>query len=229
MTLTGSEPSPVGRSEAAFSRSGDHATDGMQVRRGGMLAQSAEVDAARAQEYALLARLLARAPDRGLLERLAKLEGDATRLGAAHGQLASAAHVTDPETIEREYFDLFVGVGRGEVLPYGSYYLSGFLYERPLARLRGDLAELGLVRAEENCEPEDHIGSLCEIMAGIISGRFPALPGAEERIFKKHLEPWAARFFADLERARSAKFYRSVGGLGRVFMAVESEAWTLPA
>jgi TorA maturation chaperone TorD len=191
--------------------------------------QSADVNAARAQEYALLATLLVRAPDADLLEKLAKLDGDATRLGTAHDALALAAGRANPETVEREYFDLFIGIGRGEVLPYGSYYLSGFLYERPLARLRGDLAALGLVRADDHCEPEDHIGTLCEIMAGIISGRLPAAAGTEERVFKKHLEPWAGRFYADLERARSAKFYRSVGGLGRVFMEIESEAWALPA
>src|SRR5262249_2960602 len=113
-----------------------------------------DVDAARAQEYALLATLLARAPDRDLLARLARLKPGESPLGAAHAKLAEAAGAAEAGLLEREYFNLFLGVGRGEVLPYGSYYLTGFLHERPLARLRSDLADLGIVRAEEQCEPE---------------------------------------------------------------------------
>jgi len=178
-----------------------------------------EVDAARAQEYALLSTLLARAPDRDLLARLARLCGDGSPLGLAHARLAEAAGAADPARIEREYFDLFVGVGRGEMLPYGSYYLTGFLYERPLARLRGDLAELGIVRAEDQCEPEDHIAILCEVMAGLAAGRFAPRPADDRRLiekqfFDKHLSPWARRFFADLERAEAADFYRAVAAVG---------------
>src|SRR5499425_1238635 len=114
-----------------------------------------EVDAARAQEYALLAALLARAPSAGLLERLAGLRGDATPLGVAHAALAEAASRARPDKVEREFFNLFIGLGRGELMPYGSYYLTGFLYERPLSRLRADLAALGIARAEGNVEPED--------------------------------------------------------------------------
>src|SRR5262249_25402942 len=101
-----------------------------------------DVDLARAQEYALLAPLLSRTPDAALLERLARLRADASPLGLAHAALAEAAAAAHVETIEREFFNLFIGIGRGELLPYGSYYLAGFLHERPLARLRGDLAEL---------------------------------------------------------------------------------------
>ena len=106
-----------------------------------------DLDAGRAQEYSLLSALLARAPDRALLERLATLRGDASPLGLAHAALAEAASRTTSERVEREYFDLFIGLGRGELLPYGSYYLTGFLHERPLARLRTDLDKLGIERA----------------------------------------------------------------------------------
>src|SRR2546421_2516151 len=125
-----------------------------------------EVDAARAREYALLATLLARAPDQVLLDRIASLRGDASPLGLAHIGLAEAARQTSAERAEREYFDLFIGLGRGELLPYGSYYLTGFLHERPLARLRESLAQLGIERAAGKAEPEDHAAILCEIMAG---------------------------------------------------------------
>ena len=188
-----------------------------------------EVDAARAQEYALLAALLARAPDAEFLGRLEKLRGDASPLGLAHAAVAEAASRTDVERVNREYFNLFIGLGRGELMPYGSYYLSGFLHERPLARLRQDLARFGIERVENHPEPEDHPAILCEIMAGIVGGRFDAPPGADHEIFRKHLAPWIGRFFADLERAEGADFYRRIGTLGRVFIQIETEAFALPS
>ena len=188
-----------------------------------------EVDAARAQEYALLSVLLARAPNAALLERLGSLRGDASPLGLAHAALADAASRTNVERIEREYFNLFIGLGRGELLPYGSYYLTGFLHERPLARLREDLSKLGIERVEGQAEPEDHAAILCEIMAGLASRRFPAAAGADRQIFEQHLAPWIGRFFADLERAEAADFYRRVGTLGRVFIEIETGALALPS
>jgi TorA maturation chaperone TorD len=186
-----------------------------------------EIDAARAQEYALLSVLLSRAPSKILLTRLSKLGGDATPIGAAHVGLAEAALRISPAQVEREYFDLFVGLGRGELLPYASYYLTGFLNERPLSRLREDLAQLGIERADHNLEPEDHAATLCEIMAGLAGGSFPGGEDAERRIFDKHVAPWMGRLFADMERAESADFYRHVGTLGRLFVEIEAEAFTL--
>jgi TorA maturation chaperone TorD len=187
-----------------------------------------EVDSARAQEYALLAALLARAPDAEFLSRLAGLRGDATPLGLAHMALAQAASEADVTRVGREFFDLFIGLGRGELLPYASYYLTGFLHERPLARLRDDLAALGIERAEGNVEPEDHAAILCEIMAAVTGGRFPAPADTDRQLFERHMAPWIGRFFADLERAEAADFYRHVGALGRIFMQVEMEAFALP-
>jgi TorA maturation chaperone TorD len=186
-----------------------------------------DIEAARAQEYRLLAVLLAAAPDAALLERIATLGGDATPLGTAHDALAAAAARADAATVDREYFELFVGVGRGELLLYGSHYLTGFLHERPLARLRDDLAALGIERAEDQCEPEDHAGILCEIMAGLIDGPFRAPVERQRQIFDRHLAPWIGRFFADLEAAASAEFYRPVGTIGRLFIGIESEAFAL--
>ncbi len=187
-----------------------------------------DVDQARAQQYGLLALLLSRTPGRELLGRLAALRVDASPLGLALAGLADAARDASVERVEREYFDLFIGLGRGELMPYGSYYLTGFLHERPLARLRQDLAELGIARAEGNAEPEDHIATLCEVMAGLVDGRFPAASGADQRIFERHLSPWAGRFFADLERAEAADFYRHVGTVGCLFVDIEMEAFALP-
>lgn len=186
-----------------------------------------EVDAARAQEYALLSALLARAPDAAFLARLADLRGDATPIGIAHIALAEAARQASVEAVEREFFDLFIGIGRGELMPYGSYYLTGFLYERPLARLRDDLGKLGIERTEGNAEPEDHVATLCEIMAGLAGGRFGVNAGGDREIFEKHMAPWIGRFFTDLERAEAANFYRSVGTIGRLLVEIETEAFTL--
>src|SRR3954471_18255488 len=128
-----------------------------------------EVDIGRAREYALLAALLLRAPDQNLLDQLSELKADPSPLGLTHAGLAAAAAGTNSDKASREYFDLFIGLGRGELLPYGSYYLTGFLHERPLARLRTDLDKLGIERAAGQAEPEDHAAILCEIMAGLVS------------------------------------------------------------
>jgi TorA maturation chaperone TorD len=184
------------------------------------------IDAGRAEEYALLATLLSSAPSTALLDQIAQLKGDATPLGRAHATLADAASIAVATEVEREYFDLFVGLGRGELLPYASYYLTGFLNERPLSRLRDDLAALGIERVENNCEPEDHAATLCEIMAGLASGRFVVSPQAKRAFFEKHVSRWMGRLFADMEKAENAKVYRSVGTLGRVFLEIESEAFT---
>lgn len=185
------------------------------------------VDTARAQQYGLLGVLLARAPSKSLLSQLAKLRGDATPIGVAYAHLSDAAAKADPAVVEREYFDLFIGLGRGELLPYASYYLTGFLNERPLARLREDLARIGIERSEGNLEPEDHAATLCEIMSGLIAGAFPAPADTQREMFERHIAPWMGRLFADMERSQDAKFYRSVGTLGGLFLEIETEAFTL--
>ncbi|HEX2555948.1 MAG TPA: Cro/CI family transcriptional regulator [Microvirga sp.] len=188
-----------------------------------------EVDLLRAHEYGLLALLFGRAPSAEVLARLAELKGDVSPLGLAHIRLAEEAAAADPDAVSREFFDLFIGVGRGELLGYGSYYLTGFLHERPLVRVREDLARLGIERVEEQREPEDHIAILCEVMAALAARRFGTEEGADRPFFERHLKPWAARFFADCETARHARFYRAVGTVGRLFMELEAEAFALDA
>ena len=188
-----------------------------------------EIDRARAQEYALLAVLLSRSPDHEMIERLALLRGDASPLGAAHADLAEAAARAGEAGAAREYFDLFVGVGRGLLLPYASHYLTGALYGRPLARLREALQHLGIEKAAQCSEPEDHAAILCEIMAGLVGGGIAAPAGADRDFFEKHLARWIGRFFVDLEQAPSAGFYACVGALGRTFIEVEAEAFALSA
>lgn len=186
-----------------------------------------EIDQLRAAEYGLLSLLLGKAPDAQTLSRVATLKGDASDLGMAHVELAAAAADLSERSIAKEFFDLFVGLGRGEFLPYASYYLTGFLHERPLARVREDFDLLGIERTGPSREPEDHLSILLEVMAGFARGEFEADFAAQTRFFERHLKPWAARMFADLELSNSAKFYRAVGRVGRVFMELESEAFTL--
>jgi TorA maturation chaperone TorD len=188
-----------------------------------------EVDLLRSHEYGLLAILFGRAPAKDVLAHLSGLKGDASPLGLAHIRLAEAAAEMDAGAVSREYFDLFIGVARGELLPYGSYYLTGFLHERPLARVRDDMARLGIERVDEQRDPEDHIAILCEVMAGLAAGRFGTEPGADRAFFERHLKPWAARFFADCETARHARFYKAAGAVGRLFMEIESEAFAMDA
>lgn len=186
------------------------------------------VDEGRIANYLLLARLLLEAPQADLLARLAGVKGDDSALGKALGDLARAAGESRADAIEREFFDLFIGVGRGELLPFGSYYQTGFLNEKPLERVRSDLRRMGVERQPDVFEPEDHIGQLFEVMAGLISGEFAGGAGEAERFFKRNIERWALRFFDDLAAAPSARFYKAVAGLGQVLMAVESEAFALP-
>ena len=186
-----------------------------------------EIDQLRAAEYGLLSLLLGKAPDADTLSRVAALKGDASDLGMAHVELAAVAAAADDRSVSKEFFDLFIGLGRGDLLPYASYYMTGFLHERPLARVREDLDGLGIERAGISREPEDHIAILLEVMAGLAQGEFEADFAEQARLFDRHLKPWASRMFADLEMSASAKFYRAVGRVGRVFMELETEAFTL--
>lgn len=190
-----------------------------------------EEESLRAQCYRLLAGLLMAPPSLEALERLSGLEGDESALGEALTALGRAAGATGAAAADDEYHDLFIGVGRGELVPYGSYYLTGFLYEKPLARLRQEMATLGIGRADEVKEPEDHIAALCETMAGLIDGAFgaPADLETQRKFFDAHIGPWAGKFFSDLEAAKTASFYMPVGAAGRLFMEIESTAFEMAA
>lgn len=190
-----------------------------------------EEDRLRADMYALLGRLLARPPSGELLRGLAALGASpSTPIGKALAELAERAGATSEAAAEREYNALFIGVDRGELVPYASYYLTGFLHDRPLARVRQDMQALGIERVPGVSEPEDHIASLCETMAGLIRGAFDAPTGlGQDRFFARHLAPWAGRFFENLEKAGAAVLYRPIGTIGRLFVESEEEAWTAAA
>ncbi|MEM9475354.1 MAG: molecular chaperone TorD family protein [Pseudomonadota bacterium] len=189
----------------------------------------ADEDRLRADLYNFLGLLLAAPPDEMLLAQIASLEGDDSDLGQGITSLAKLAKLSKPRTIESEFNTLFIGLGRGELLPYASYYMTGFLNEKPLAILRKDMAAQGLARSESVFEPEDNIASLMEIMGALIVGRFGAPADLERQrtFFNKHIAPWAAHFFGDLEAAKNSVFFLPVGTVGRTFMEIETEAFAM--
>ncbi len=192
-------------------------------------AQIAEEDALRADLYRFMSALLANPPSRDLLARTAALTGDETALGKSIATLAKLARAATPGSVEREFNTLFIGIARGELLPYASFYMTGFLNEKPLALLRADMAAHSISRAVNVYEPEDNIASLLEMMAGLIDGSFgaPASLEVQKTFFNRHIAPWAGHFFTDLEAAKASVFYAPVGSIGRSFMEIEREAFRL--
>ena len=188
-------------------------------------------DELRASQYRLLARFLARPPDADLLQLVAGFSGDDTELGKALALLARLARNTTQAKASEEYHELFIGMGRGELVPYGSFYLTGFLNEKPLAELRRNMGLLGIARAKGTSEPEDHVAAIADMMAGLIMGDFGEPLGLSEqkRFFDRHMASWAGRFFTDLENAKAAALYTPVGTLGRVFMEIEATAFAMAA
>ncbi|HKK97557.1 MAG TPA: molecular chaperone TorD family protein [Marivita sp.] len=188
-----------------------------------------EEDRLRADLYNFLGVLLAGPPDELLLAQTAGLTGDDTELGQAIARLADCAKTTKPKQAEKEFNALFIGLGRGELLPYASFYLTGFLNEKPLAVLRNDLSARRIERAPNVYEPEDNIATLMEVMGGLIVGRFsdPATLDDQKTFFNRHIAPWAGHFYADLETAKTAMLYSAVGSVGKAFMEIEREAFRL--
>jgi len=183
----------------------------------------------RADLYGLLGGILFVPPTAQILQDLESLQGDGTEMGTAFGTLSKLAAATDVKSAQEEYDGLFIGMGRGELLPYASYYLTGFLNEKPLAKLRNDMQRLGIARSDDVKEPEDHIGSLFEMMAGLITGRYgvPASLAQQNEFFTAHIEPWAGHFFKDLEPAELSRLYQPVGTIGRLFVEIEIDAFSM--
>ena len=195
---------------------------------------ASEEDAMRAGFYGLLARVLSGPMDDQAMDAMRALEDhdDDSPLGKAIAAFGKLSARTTTAKAEEEYTELFYGVGAGgELTPYGSFYITGLIYDKPLAELRGDMKRLGIEVAEGNSEPEDHIASVCEMMHGLLTGSLGGANGkAEAKIFfDKHLATWADKFFADLEGAQSAVLYMPVGTIGRLFMEIEREAFEMAA
>jgi TorA maturation chaperone TorD len=184
-------------------------------------------DTLRAGVYRLFGQLLAAPPSTGQLDELTRIDDsgldDQGREGSMAGvwqALKLAGGRATVESVSNEYSDLFVGLSRGELVPYGSWYMTGLLMDQPLVVLRRDLAELGIKRKQDVFEPEDHISALCEAMSLVIES--PDIPfEAQQKFFNCHLAPWAIQFFTDLQQAKSAGFYRVVGLFGERFFEFE--------
>ena len=186
-------------------------------------------DILRADMYGFLAALFRKEPSDELISTVAALEGDQSPIGGACLTLAHLAKTLDNDLIRHEYVTVFVGVGRGEILPFASYYLTGFLNDKPLANLRADMAAIGIARADGVKEPEDHISSLFDMMAGLIRGSFGRVYSVAEQasFYRKHVEPWAGMLMGDVETSKSAVFFAPAGTIGRAFLDIESQAFSM--
>ncbi|MDB2590792.1 molecular chaperone TorD family protein [bacterium] len=186
-------------------------------------------DQLRADMYSFLANLLRAEPSVELVNQLTKLESDESPIGKSIKTLSKLASSLDLPTIRDEYVRIFIGVGRGEILPFASYYLTGFLKDKPLAKLRNDMKEIGIQLAENVKEPEDHIASLFDMMSGLILGKFSKKfsIGEQKEFFNKHLAPWVDLLMRDIESSRIAVFYSPIGTIGREFMEIERSSFSM--
>ena len=184
-------------------------------------------DQHRSSFYVLLSSLLSGPPSADLLSKVNTLSGGDNKIGEAVKTLNILSKKLGIKTIEREYNNLFIGVGRGELLPYASFYMTGFLNEKPLANLRDDMKRIGISRSPSTSDPEDHIASLCEMMSGIITNQFYTSLSLRQQsdFFATHLGPWAKHFFDDLIAAEYSVFYAPVGALGKAFIEIETESF----
>ena len=176
----------------------------------------------RAAAYGMLAALLRDIPDAALLSQVAKFSdvdegGDEMTLSMS--LLGLAAERCPVESVNDEYHALFIGIGRGELVPYGSFYLTGFLMEKPLGDLRDDLDRLGFEREAEVHEPEDHVAALSEVMAMLIQDGSSI--DAQRSFFLTHINSWFQQFFKEMSAAENAVFYKAVARFGSAFLEIE--------
>lgn len=183
----------------------------------------------RANSYALLAALLANSPSQDLLSHLGGIDAekdDEKHIVNAWSMLKLAAERNNAEAIADEYHRLFIGVGKGELVPFGSWYLTGFLMEKPLAHLRQRLLELGFEHQEDVHEPEDHVAALCEVMAQLIIDDETDFE-TEKAFYTDFISNWMTRFFQDLQQSETSGFYRAVGELGDAFLEIENRYFSM--
>jgi TorA maturation chaperone TorD len=178
---------------------------------------------ARSELYGVLAMLFYGPPSQAVLDLIegAAIEGEGVLADAWRG-LQAVSSQTSAESARDEYEALFIGVGKPDVMLYGSYYLSGFLMEKPLAALRSDLARLGLERSEHLSESEDHFAALCDAMR-LLHGNI----ATQKEFFASHIQPWARQMFDAIDAHPSARYYRAVGALARGFVDVETQAFDM--
>jgi TorA maturation chaperone TorD len=188
---------------------------------------------ARAELYGLLAQLWIGPPDDALLQQFSvavtQASSEGAFLEAPWQALVAAMRATSVRAAGDEYDALFHGVGKPEVLPYGSFYLSGFLNDKPLAALRHDLARLGLTRDTQRAETEDHVAGVFEVMRYLIAGDDVAICNLEQqrRFFRAQVQPWIEALCDVVDVHPRAQLYRAVSGMTRAFVQVETQGFDL--
>ena len=199
------------------------------------LMQSSALDeeTARSELYGLLALCYYDQPTTEFIANLRLAVTEAPSAGAfleeSWRNLVGVAREMTLEEIQSEYQALFGGIGKPEVYLYGSHFLSGFLNEKPLARLRSDLTALGLARDENMSETEDHVAYLCEVMRFLIAGEDVAISNLaqQQKFFSAHLQPWILLMCDDLQAHPKARFYSALGALTSAFMGVETQGFDM--
>lgn len=192
-------------------------------------------ETARAEVYGLLAALYYAPPSADLL---AQLRVAVTEAPAAGGFLeepwrqfvGTVRDLSDRQVIS-EYDALFGGVGKPEIYLFGSWYLSGFLNEKPLAALRNDLVALGLARDETMPETEDHFACVCEVMRYLIAGDDVEIANLtqQQKFFSAHVQPWATQMCDAITAHPKAKFYAALAAFTAAFVSVETQGFDLMA
>jgi TorA maturation chaperone TorD len=191
-------------------------------------------DQVRADFYALLAHLFSRAPDDRVLQSIVitqePTDEASTELTKAWRALSAASAVVTHDALVEEYETVFVGVGRPPVILYGSFYLAGFMMEKPLAELRDDLAKMGFARDANVRETEDHLAAVSDVMRALILGDLhdaPANIAAQKVFFEKHLKPWVFKCCAAIQVYEKSNYYKRVAKFAEQFFQMESEAFEM--
>ena len=190
-------------------------------------------ETARAEVYGLLAQLYYAPAEPALLDALRVAVTEAPAAGAFLEEpwrdLVGAARALDNRAVAAEYDALFGGVGKPEIYLFGSHYLSGFLNEKPVARLRTELAALGLVRDDSMPETEDHIAYLCEVMRYLIAGDDVEVANLtrQREFFAAHVQPWVTALCDAIAAHPKARFYAALAGFTRAFMSIEAQAFDM--
>ena len=192
-------------------------------------------ETARAEVYGLLAAMYYAPPSPELMGQLRVAVTEAPAAGGFLEEpwrlvVGAARDLSDAEVAD-EYDALFGGVGKPEVFLFGSHYLSGFLNEKPLAQLRGDLAALGLARDEAMPETEDHVAYVCEVMRYLIAGDDVEVANLtqQQKFFNAHVQPWVAQMCDAIEAHPKARFYAALAGFTRAFVSVEAQGFDMLA
>lgn len=192
-------------------------------------------ETARAEVYGLLSQLYYQAPSAELLGQLQVAVTEAPDAGGfleePWRELVACARSMSQAQMAAEFTSLFGGVGKPEVYLFGSHYLSGFLNEKPLVRLRDDLAELGLARSNDMSETEDHVAYVFEVMRFLIAGDDVSVSNLtrQQAFFNQHVQPWLPAMCQTLQAQPRAVFYACVAAFTAAFISVESQGFDLVA